>query len=146
MGSAPYVVFQHVIDGCRRMSSMQVGVGISVGSHRGALRTSMVACRCAQQQTQHRRRLAQAQARLVRLQCAQLLSAHTEALTASIRTCRANEQVRAAPRRTVGWSTSMRCLMCNAYVVWYDSSQRCLLSLPVAYSILSVACCLGCRA
>jgi hypothetical protein len=38
MGSAPYVVFQHVIDGCRRMSSMQVGFGISVGSRRWALR------------------------------------------------------------------------------------------------------------
>ena len=104
MGSAPYVVFQHVIDGCRRMSSMQVGVGVGSGSHRGcSLRCAahvdaFVSMRSAANTAQ-----AQActtQARLVRLQCAQLLSAHTEALTASIRTRRANEQVRAAPHRT----------------------------------------------
>ncbi len=61
--------------------------------------------------------------------------------------CERASACRSAAHRSAGWSASMRCLMCNTYVVWYDSSLRCLLSLPVAccvlhvvYCMLSVAC------
>ena len=105
---------------------------VSPWALRAVLRTSMVSCRCAQQQAQAWL------VRLVRLQCAQLLSAHTEALTASIRTRRANEQVRAALQRR------MECLHALPHVqrirclVW----QLATLSVVVAGCVLPVACCL----